>query len=148
MKTTIYTLLLPLLLLSACSVKKETARVRQHTASELEAAATLSAISVERQKENSLANIHIYEQIIETDTLGRPIKEIRRKYNIEQRDSAQKETYSEKQEIRLETSTSETERKEEVRSVKKPTVGRLLVWGVVIGGIAFAGYRLWRLLRA
>lgn len=145
MKKTIY--ILALAFLSACSVKKETARIRLHHATEQQIVDSVSGVSLSRLQENSLSNIRIYERITETDTLGRPIRKIQRQYTVERRDSARQEVYTQNRENHLETNTSQTERKEEIRSVKKPATGRLLIGGIVAAGLVFAGYRLWRRLR-
>lgn len=145
MKKPIY--ILALAFLSACSVKKETVQIRQRHTTEQQIVDSVSGASLSRLKENSLSNIRIYERITETDTLGRPVRKIQREYTVERRDSARQEVYAQNREIRLEKNTSQTERKEEVRSVKKPATGRLLIGGIVAAGLAFAGYRLWRRLQ-
>lgn len=145
MKKTIY--ILALALFPACSVKKATVQIRQRHTTEQQIVDSVSGVSLSRLQGNSLSNIRIYERITETDTLGRPVKKIQREYIVERRDSARQEVYTQNREIRLETNTSEAERKEEIHSVKKPATGRLLIWGAIIGGIAFAGYRLWRRLQ-
>lgn len=144
MKKTIY--ILALALFPACSVKKETAQIRQYHTTEQQIVDSVSGISLSCLQGNSLSNIRIYERITETDTLGRPVKKIQREYTVERRDSARQEIYSQTQENYLETNTSQTERKEEIRSVKKSALGRLLIGGIIAAGLAFAGYRLWRRL--
>ncbi len=146
MKKTIYSLA-ALALFSACGVKKETARIRQHHTTEQQIVDSVSGVSLSRLQENSLSNIRICERITETDTLGRPVREIQREYAIERRDSSRQEVYTQNQENHLETNTSQTERKEKIRSVKKPDAGRLLIGGIAAAGLVFAGYRLWRRLK-
>lgn len=145
MKKTIY--ILALAFLSACSVKKETARIHQHHTTEQQIIDSVSGVSLSRLQENSLSNIRIYERITETDTSGRPVRKIQREYIVERRNSARQEVYAQNREIRRETNTSQTERKEEIRSVKKPAAGRLLIGGIAAAGLVFAGYRLWQRLR-
>ena len=145
MKKIIY--ILALVLFPACGVKKETARIRQHHTTEQQIIDSVSGVSLSRLQKNSLSDIRICERITETDTLGRPVREIQREYAIERRDSSRQEVYAQNQEIRRETNTSQTERKEEIRSVKKPVTGRLLIGGIAAAGLVFAGYRLWRRLR-
>ena len=122
MKKIIYILVLALF--PACSVKKETARIRQHHTTEQQIVDSVSGVSLSRLQENSLSNIRIYERITETDTSGRPVRKIQREYTVERRDSSRQEVYAQKRENHLETNTSQTERKEEIRSVKKPATGR------------------------
>lgn len=147
MKPNTAVLFLILLLLPACTVKKQTVRETGETQSAIDKASASFTNTWANKTGNSAIRVRIYETSTHLDTAGRPTRRTTRTCVIERQDT----THSQQESHHLSASSVQTVEREEIRTEsktrKRPASAAIALW--IVAGVALAGtaYYLFRKIK-